>query len=78
MSEIAYIVLMGSIQSYVKVIFVDFNQRCARAGLDQNPPVVENFGKPPCPAKPDPLSPREARRNFLGFFREFSGKFPVF
>ena len=41
--------------------------RDVQGGLDQNPPVVKNFGNPP-----------SRRRKFLGFFREFSGKFRVF
>ena len=52
-----------------------------KGGLDQNPPVFKNFGKPPLSGEagtPPPLSPREARRKFLGFFKEFSGKFRVF
>ena len=50
-----------------------------KGGLDQNPPVFENFGKPPCPAKPDPpsIAARRAAKIFR-FFREFSGKFRVF
>ena len=64
-----------------------FSLRDVQGGLDQNPPVVEIFGKPPLFGPP--LSPREAGRKFLGFFlgnflenfvffREISGIFGNF
>ena len=37
------------------------DSRDVQGGLYQNPPVVENFGKPPpCPAKPNSPSSRGA------------------
>ena len=38
-----------------------------RGGQPKNPPVIVKIGKPPCPAK--------LGGKFLGFLREFSGKF---
>ena len=37
-------------------------------GVSQNHPVIEKIGKTPCPAKPDPPSAREARRQILTVF----------
>ena len=47
-------------------------------GVRPKPPVVENFGKPPYPAKPDsPIAARSAAK-ISRFFREFYGKFRAF
>ena len=54
--------------------------RGEQGGYSQNtPPPVKNFWEiPPCPAKPDPHRRAIRGEKFLGFFREFSGKFRVF
>ena len=59
-----------------------------KGGLDENPPVIENFGSPTVRRSRTPPSPRKARRKFLGFlgnflenflyFREISGIFAIF
>ena len=47
-----------------------------KGGSAENPPVFKNLAKSPYP---DPPSRRaKLDENFLGFFREFSGKFRVF
>ena len=57
-------------------------EKQSSGGLDQNLPCRRKFWKPPLSGEagppPPPLSPREARRKFLGFLSEFSGKFRIF
>ena len=65
--------------SYAQTIYIYI--RGVQGGSAENPPVIENLAKSPLSDEVGPPSPsRRAKlgENFLGFFREFSGKFRVF
>ena len=66
--------------------YIHIHQRCAKGGSAENPPVIENLAKSsPVRQSRTPLfalykyiGEKYVGENFLGFSREFSGKFRVF